>query len=365
MYNIEEFIEDPALVRGLAELVSNPGPSGILNHAKIKVTSRCNLRCRMCSYWKLADQPEIPSERMMKLIEELAEMGVRKVHFSGGEPLLRPDFFDVIQNCAKRKMRVNITTNGTLVDGEKAKRLVKSGVRSVSISIDGPTAKIHDGIRGLKGAFKKTVSALDKLATARETYRARKRMRIRVNVVLQRANWRCFPEIVRLAGELGADEVHPMPVDPKSPGHLLKKSEIKDFNSCVAPEVETLRVRYGLSTDPLLLYPYGQTKGDINHSRSGNYARGFFDSHLCYVPWMHTFIGWDGEVYPCCMTRGKVASLGNINKSGLRDVFFGEEYAKLRQSFVKTRLADCARCDNFLRENNLLLKAIEKLSTAA
>ena len=317
----------------------------------------------MCSYWRFTDQPEIPNERLLALVDDLAEMDVHKVHFSGGEPLIRPDIFDVIQKCTERKIRVNITTNGTLVDGEKAKKLVKSGVRSVSVSIDGPSAKIHDGIRGVRGAFKKAVSALERLATARERCRARKRLRIRVNVVLQRSNWRHFSDIVRLAGELGADEVHPMPVDPKSPGHLMKKSEIRDFNACVAPEAETLRVRYGLSTDPLLVYPFGQTKDDINHSRMGNYARGFFDSHMCYVPWMHIFVGWDGEIYPCCMTRGKVPSLGNINKNTLKDIFSGDGYAELRCFFVKTRLADCARCDNFLNENRLLFEAIQKSSS--
>ncbi len=365
MYNIEEFTADENLLRRLKDCISNPGADGVLRSAKMKVTPRCNLRCRMCSYWRYESQPEMSTERLLSLIDELADMGVRKIHFSGGEPLLRSDIFDAIGRCTARKIRANITTNGTMVDHERAKMLVKSGARSVSVSIDGPTAKVHDQIRGVDGAFKKAVSAVERLAEARDKYSRRKRMRIRINTVLQRDNWRHLPEIVRLAGKLGADEMHPMPVDPKKPAMLIKKSEIKDFNLCIAPEVETLRIRLGFSTDPLLVYPFGQSKDDINHAREGRYALGFFDEHLCYVPWLHLFIAWNGDVYPCCMTRGRVKSLGNLIENSVEEVFTGEEYSRLRRVFIRNRLPECARCDNFLHENHLLVEALEKPSQAA
>jgi len=359
MYNIEEFIADTHLLGQLEDCVSNPGSGAILRSAKIKVTPRCNLRCRMCSYWRYESQPEMTPQGLISLIDELAGTGVRKIHFSGGEPLLREDIPDAIARCAHHKIRANITTNGTLLDREKAKVLVKSGARSVSVSLDGPTAKIHDGIRGVEGAFKKAVAAIERLAQAREKYSGRKRMRIRINTVLQRDNWRHLPDIIKLAGQIGADEVHPMPVDPKGKKQLIKKTEIKDFNLCIAPEAETLRARYGFSNDPLMVFPYGQSKDDINHCREGNYARGFFDEHLCYVPWLHIFIAWNGDVYPCCMTRGRIPSLGNLIEDGVKGVFYGESYSKLRRDFINERLSYCARCDNFLFENRLLAEALD------
>ena len=361
MYNVEEFIADSTLMTTLRDAVSNPGEGGVLRSAKLKITPRCNLRCRMCSYWKYKAQSEMSPERLMSIVDEFKSTGVRKIHISGGEPMIVPHLFDFIERSSKNKIRINLTTNGTLVDNEKAKALVKAGARSVSVSIDGPDAKTHDGIRGVPGAFKKAVAAIEKLARARERYGGRKKMRIRVNTVLQRPNWRDLPDIIKLAGELGVDEVHPMPVDPKDKTQLIKKSEIKDFIHCITPEAETLRIKYGFSISPLLLYPFGKTKEDVRFSVDGRYARGFFEENLCYVPWLHMFVAWDGSVYPCCMTRGRVVPLGNLSEQSVEEVFYGDGYAELRKSFVKSRLPDCARCDNFLYENRLLAEAFENV----
>jgi len=362
MYNIDEFISDPGKLSALSQAIQNPGSVGFLLSAKIKLTPRCNLRCRMCGFWRLGAQPELDSQRLSAIIAEMGRMGVRKIHFSGGEPLLRPDLTALLEQCRRLKIRANITTNGTLITKETARRLIKCGARGVSVSIDGPNPKTHDGIRGVSGSFKAAAKGIEQLASARENLaRNASRMKIRVNTVIQRQNFAALPRIAALAGELGADEMQPMPVDSKHQANRLKKSEIKDFNLCVAPEFKIAREKYGFSADHLIIYPFGQTKQDIQHSVNGDYALGYYRKNLCHAPWLHLFISWDGHVFPCCMTRSRVASLGDVSSTTVSDIFSGERYSILRRKFIQRRYSYCEKCDNFLKENNSLRAALEKL----
>jgi MoaA/NifB/PqqE/SkfB family radical SAM enzyme len=86
--------------------------------------------------------------RFREIISELAELGCKKVHFSGGEPMLRPQLPDLVEHATGLGIRVTITTNGTLIDKVKAKRLIEAGLRGVNVSIDSPIRKMHEKIRG-------------------------------------------------------------------------------------------------------------------------------------------------------------------------------------------------------------------------
>ena len=81
MYNIEEYIADAEKLAALRNWVEAPGSGGFLLSAKIKLTPRCNLRCRMCGIWRYKSQPELDSQRVLALIEEMARMGVKKIYF--------------------------------------------------------------------------------------------------------------------------------------------------------------------------------------------------------------------------------------------------------------------------------------------
>lgn len=358
MYNVEEYLSSPANVEALRKAVCSPGEKGFILSAKIKLTANCNLRCNMCGFWHYNSQPEINTHTVKRLISELAHIGSRKIHLSGGEPLTRKDIFDIINWCIKLKVKTNLTSNGTLINKEVAKKLIKAGTRSISISLDGPDASTHDGIRGIKGVFKSAVKAIEFLTKERENLSDPSRVRVRINTVVQRRNWRKLPQLVELAGKLGVDEIQLMPVDSKRRMIRLKKSEIKDYNVLIVPEVKEIRLRYGFSTDELYLYPFGKTKEDLNYSRNGDYALGYYQNNLCYAPWLHTFVMWDGNVFPCCMTRGRIPSLGNVTSGSIEEIFKGEKYSSLRRSFIKKRLFVCDRCDNFLHENRIISQKI-------
>jgi MoaA/NifB/PqqE/SkfB family radical SAM enzyme len=309
----------------------------------------------MCKYWKTEREDAVDSGRWREVFAELVALGCRKVHFSGGEVFLRRDFLDLAEAAVALGLKVNVTTNGTLVDRERAKRLAASGVNSVSISLDGPTASAHDAIRGQAHAFRRS------LRTIRRLRAHGGRLRIRVNFVVMRKNFRRLPAMVRLAGELGAEELLPMPVDEKGPPrHRLSARQIREYNRAIAPAVLDLRRQYGFSTAPAFVYPFGVTDEEVRSSAAGLYARGYFTRRSCLAPWLHAFFAWNGDAYLCCMTNGRMEPLGNVGRQSVREVFHGPAYREVRRNFLAGHhLGSCHRCDLFLAENSRLHAALD------
>jgi len=117
-------------------------------------TRRCNLRCVHC-YAHSVDvhyAGEMTTEQGVALLEDLAAFGAPVTLFSGGEPLLRPDLFDLAARATKLGMRAVISTNGTLITEQIAGRLREIGLSYVGVSIDGSRA-VNDRFRGCDGAF--------------------------------------------------------------------------------------------------------------------------------------------------------------------------------------------------------------------
>ena len=117
-------------------------------------TKTCNLNCVHCYARSEAIkyQNELTHEEGLSLIDQLADFKVPVILFSGGEPLLRPDFFELANYAASKGIRPTISTNGTRIDEETAKRLKDMGVGYVGISLDGCEAT-HDKFRGKPGAY--------------------------------------------------------------------------------------------------------------------------------------------------------------------------------------------------------------------
>ncbi len=117
-------------------------------------TRTCNLKCRHC-YSESDSQVyegELSTQEGQTFLDDLADFKVPVILFSGGEPLLRPDFLDLAAYAVKRKIRATVSTNGTLIDAEKARLFKKIGLGYVGVSIDG-IGESNDLFRGQKGAF--------------------------------------------------------------------------------------------------------------------------------------------------------------------------------------------------------------------
>jgi Fe-coproporphyrin III synthase len=125
------------------------------------ITRACNLKCVHC-YAHATDESsgrELTTAEGLRLIDDLAAFGVPVILFSGGEPMVREDLPELAAYAVRKGMRAVISTNGTLIDREKARMLKEIGLSYVGISLDGMEA-VNDRFRGVKGAFSKAMHGI-------------------------------------------------------------------------------------------------------------------------------------------------------------------------------------------------------------
>lgn len=138
-----------------------------LETAQIEITNKCNLSCVHCFNDSGNAHPdELTTKEIQSLIDTLSSMGVYKVTFSGGEPLLHPDLLSLVEYARKAPMAVDIFTNGTLITKELITAFTALGVNRFNISIDSVDEHIHDTFRGKRGALKRTLHAITLLKEA-------------------------------------------------------------------------------------------------------------------------------------------------------------------------------------------------------
>jgi len=317
-------------------------------YVKIKIVYGCNLKCEMCNHWRETRRPPLSAERLQEVMRELAALGTRKIHLSGGEPLLRPQTPDLVQQAAALGLKVTMTTNGTLVTKEKAKRLVEAGLRGVNISIDSPLRKTHESIRGMEGSFKAAVKAIELF----QRYRHKGKLTIRINTVVSRSNYTTLATLPDLAQRLGVDGIHLIAVDDHCGESLsMRKKDIARFNSEIAPRLAERALACGLILSDEEAFPFGRNETEVRLGRAGRYAFGYYDTHPCYAPWLHSLIDFNGNVYVCCMTRERISPLGNVLQQSFTDIWAGAAYRRIRLNMHPPALPPCKRCDDFVGEN--------------
>jgi radical SAM protein with 4Fe4S-binding SPASM domain len=167
-----------------------------------EVTKGCNLRCIHCraTATELSSTYDLPLTKALNLIKQVSQSFLPILVLSGGEPLFRHDIFDLASYAAGLGIRVALATNGTLVTKQMARKILDSGVRRVSISLDGADASTHDAFRGMPGAFD---AALRGFQNLRELG-----MSLQINMTIARHNAHQLPAVLELAKEIGADALH-------------------------------------------------------------------------------------------------------------------------------------------------------------
>jgi len=130
-------------------------------------TRRCNLRCVHC-YSRSEDRAyagELSTAEARRLIDDLADFGAPVLLFSGGEPLLRPDLFELVEYAVGRGLRAVISTNGTRIDDAAAARFRDAGLGYVGVSLDG-LGDVNDRFRGVPGAFEQALAGIRRCLAA-------------------------------------------------------------------------------------------------------------------------------------------------------------------------------------------------------
>jgi len=185
-----------------------------------EVTRSCTLNCLHCRAAASCGPyaGELPSEKCLKLIDEIAALSSPVIILTGGEPLLRPDIFDIAAYGTQKGLRMVMATNGTLVDQPTAKKMIAGGIQRVSISIDGKNAQSHDAFRGESGAFD---GAMRGIKTLKETG-----IEFQINTTITTANLHQIKAIHDLALKSGAAAHHIFLLVPTGRGRDLASQAI-------------------------------------------------------------------------------------------------------------------------------------------
>lgn len=167
-----------------------------------EVTKGCNLRCIHCraTATELSSINDLPTHKALNIIKQVSQLSLPILVLSGGEPLYRKDIFELASYGRECGLRVALATNGTLVSKEVARKIVDSGVKRVSISLDGADAATHDSFRGIPGAFDQAVQGLRNLKELG--------MSVQINMTIARHNAHQLPAVLENARALGADALH-------------------------------------------------------------------------------------------------------------------------------------------------------------
>ncbi len=188
-----------------------------------ETTTGCNLECIHCRRLDIAHdlmRTDLTTDEGRQLIDQIAEVGRPVLVFSGGEPLLRPDIFELAEWAKKRGLLTALATNGTLIDESIAQRISAAGFDRVSISLDGANAATHDRFRGLAGSFDRAVRALDLLG--------RLGVATQINCTIARHDMDQIEEVLRLGEQAGVAAVHYFLLVPVGCGEQIAEEQMLD-----------------------------------------------------------------------------------------------------------------------------------------
>lgn len=307
-----------------------------------ETTVGCNLECVHCrrlEVSKILSREDMTTEEALYFIGDLAEnfSPPPVLVLSGGEPLMRPDIFELTHEAVNRGVQVALATNGTLVDESLARKIVDSGVRRVAISLDGSSPQTHDSFRKMPGSFERAVRGFKYLKSLG--------MSMQVNATLTRHNIHELGDIYRLSLELGADSLHYFLLVPVGCGLEIKK----EYQLTPEEYEEALLKIYDFASErKLYIRPtcaphyfriLAQKKSTIPRTRDTSSLNQMTKG--CLAGSGILFVSHKGEVFPC----GYLPTLcGNVHTQSLRTIWDRSEIFK---AFRDTELlhGKCGWCE--------------------
>ncbi|HEY6011459.1 MAG TPA: radical SAM protein [Nitrospirota bacterium] len=275
------------------------------------VTEACNLSCKHC-YQGEQKADEMPLQEMRDIISEVSDMladwsdtyGVsfsRSFNVTGGEPFLRPDLFDILEEIRRHDIDMSLLTNGTLVTRERAKMLADLGVKGVQVSIDGPE-DVHDGIRGA-GSFRKAAAGIEHLIDCG--------IPVTLNMTLSALNVAEVNKVITLGSHMGAQRVGFSRLVPDGRARslvsrMLSSEQVLSVYSLLKSyDINGLEVVTG---DPLASQTRRSWSLDAGNVALSGCAAGV--SGLTIYP--------NGDVMPC---RRMPIPVGNVRRDSLREIW--------------------------------------------
>jgi AdoMet-dependent heme synthase len=193
----------------LAEMNQKALGLGIPISVHLDITYRCNERCVHC-YLDHDDRGEMSTAEIEDVLNQLSDAGVFFLTLSGGEVLMRRDFFEIVEHARRLLFNVKVKTNGVMIREPQARRIRELGVEQVQISVYSHRPEIHDAITKLPGSLKRTIDAIRFLKS--------QGLKVVIANVLMAGNFFDNTGVMTLAKELGVSYTLDPTITPKMDG---------------------------------------------------------------------------------------------------------------------------------------------------
>jgi len=301
------------------------------------VTARCNSRCVSCDWWKSDGAADLTLDEVRALADDLPALRTRLIVFSGGEPLLRRDVFEMADVFRAHGVRVRLLTSGLFL--ERDAEQVAPRFEEVTLSLDGHNRDLYRQIRGVDG-LEVIERGVRKLKTCAP------QLPVRARSTLHRHNFRELPHLIDKARSLGLAQISFLVADVTSEafgrrsetstrGLLLTESEVEEFTRVVEETLVSHAQNFTLrfvaeSPDKLRRLP---------RYYAAQLGRGPFPPVACNAPWVSAVVEADGAVRPCYFHP----AVGNIRQKPLSQIL-QQEMRAFRSNLNVSSNATCARC---------------------
>lgn len=339
-----------SILKGSLKAIIQDGPEEVL----VKLNDVCNLSCKMCEQGK----GNISQKNIFKILDSFKILGVKRVIFSGGEPLLHPDVLKIIE-FASKSFEIELRTNGVLLDEGIMGGLLD--IKRFSISIDSLNSEIHDSIRGVKGSWRKSVEAIKLVRrTLSDSW-------IHINVTVMKENFKTISGLVEFSKDIGVNSItfNLMKAYSKDAEiFLLDSDEMKILYSNIVPLILREGERIGmkvhfvpmpfdaLAFDPLKAALFLENNDvSFDDFLKGEYGKGIYSKCYCIKPIFRAEIMADGTVLPCCGFINNNLSMGNVNETNFVNIWNSEKYINFRTSGKIPRVEECLKCSSYQYQN--------------
>ncbi len=280
------------------------------------VTRECNMKCSHC-YINATDkklQNELTTKEAKNLIDQIYKVSAPLLILSGGEPLLRPDIFELIRYGSKKGLKMGLGSNGSLINDDMAKKLKEAGIATVSISLDSNIPAQHDEFRGVAGAWEKAVEACKSLR--------KNNVLVQVNTTLTQQNYNQIDDIMSLAENIGVENFHLFFLVPTGRGVKLTDISPEKYEEMIT-KTFAKTANHRLNVRPSCAPQFMRiAKGMGLDMRQ--WIRG------CIAGLYYCRIYPNGDVTPCPYLPIK---LGNIREKSFKEIWFDSKvFRDLRAS---------------------------------
>lgn len=307
-----------------------------------ETTQRCNLHCVhcRCSSEMTSSEGDFTTEEGKKLLEEIAAYSKPVVVLSGGEPLLRPDIFELANHGTSLGLRMCMATNGSLVTDDVCAKMKQADIKMVSLSLDGSSAEVHDNFRQSPGAFDSVVRAAEILR--------RNGQKFLINSSFTKRNQHDIAETFRLAKKLGATAWYMFMIVPTGRGEEIMNELIskEDYEEILDWHYQQDKLGEEMLIRPTCAPHYyrivlqkSKAEGEKFEQRSLTFATG--SGKGCIAAQSICLIDCFGNVKPCSYFH---RTAGNVKQTPFKEIWENSELFKDLRDF-KSYKGKCGQCE--------------------